>query len=216
VGWSGACSGTGTCSVMMDGDKAVMAIFDLQGRYNLTVIRSGTGSGTVTSSPAGISCGTNCSETYSRVQRVRLTARPDDDSVFAGWSGGNCSGKGICAIRVDSPTMIIANFVEKAPHIGISPASIDFGGVKVERSIRKRLAITNNGTEDLSAVASGLEGTDFSIGGKASVTVKPKRTINLSVVFRPISPGPEVTLLKITSNDPDQPSLDIPLSGTGL
>jgi len=200
----------------MDSDKAVMAIFDLQGQYYLTVIRSGTGSGTVTSSPAGISCGTNCSETYSRVQRVSLTAMPDANSTFTGWSGGSCSGTGICNVTVDSPMVITAGFTKKSSHISVSPASIDFGDIKMGRNMRKRLAITNNGTGDLLIAADGLEGTDFSISGRTSATVKPKRTINLSVVFRPTSPGPEVTFLKITSNDPDRPSIDVPLGGTGL
>jgi hypothetical protein len=215
VGWSGECKGTGTCLVTMDNDKAVEAVSDLQGDV-LRIIKSGTGSGTVTSN-TGIDCGidrTDCVQTYSGVQMVRLRASPDDDSVFAGWSGGNCSGKGICAIRVDSPTMVIADFIEKAPHIGISAASIDFGDIKMGRSMRKRLAITNNGTGDLLVTAGGLEGTDFSISGRASVTAKPKRTIYLSVVFRPTSPGPEVALLEITSNDSDKPFIDIPLAGT--
>ena len=40
----------------------------------LTVGKSGTGSGTVTSSPAGINCGSDCSEAYASGTSVTLTA----------------------------------------------------------------------------------------------------------------------------------------------
>jgi photosystem II stability/assembly factor-like uncharacterized protein len=215
TGWSGECSGTGTCSVTVNSDKAVVAVFDLQGQYGLRITKSGTGSGTVASSPAGIDCGDDCTETYPKVQRVRLMAKPDADSTFGGWSGGSCLGTGICVVTVDSPTLITGSFIKKIPHFSVSPISIDFGSVKTGRSIRKRLAITNSGTGDLSVVAGGLEGTDFTISGRAAVTVKPKRTIYLSVAFRPSSTGSQVTLLKIASNDPDAPSIDLPLTGIG-
>jgi hypothetical protein len=53
----------------------------------LTVSKEGTGSGTVTSGPAGINCGGDCSESYNVDTVVTLTATPDAGSVFSGWSG---------------------------------------------------------------------------------------------------------------------------------
>ena len=49
----------------------------------LTVIKAGNGSGTVTSEPAGIDCGSDCEEWYPTKQRVTLTAVADPGSVFA-------------------------------------------------------------------------------------------------------------------------------------
>jgi hypothetical protein len=58
----------------------------------LTVSRSGTGSGTIASSPAGINCGTDCSESYVNGSVVALSAIAQTGSVFAGWSGSaDCS-----------------------------------------------------------------------------------------------------------------------------
>ncbi len=55
--------------------------------YTVTVQKAGTGSGTVTSSPAGIDCGATCSASFASFLAVSLQALPDPGSVFAGWSG---------------------------------------------------------------------------------------------------------------------------------
>ena len=57
----------------------------------LTVNKDGGGSGTVTSDPAGINCGTDCTEDYALGTVVTLTARPGVKSYFVGWSG-DCAG----------------------------------------------------------------------------------------------------------------------------
>jgi hypothetical protein len=60
--------------------------------YNLKVTKEGTGTGRVSSSPAGIDCGTNCSAGYLVGTVVTLTATPTPGSTFAGWSGDpDCS-----------------------------------------------------------------------------------------------------------------------------
>ncbi|CAN5867248.1 hypothetical protein BH18ACT6_BH18ACT6_10000 [soil metagenome] len=53
--------------------------------------KTGTDTGTVTSSPTGINCGTDCTEAYSNGTVVTLTATPAAGSTFAGWSGA-CTG----------------------------------------------------------------------------------------------------------------------------
>jgi len=78
--------------------------------FTLTVAKSGTGTGTVTSSPEGISCGADCSEAYTAGTTVTLTATPDTDSVFSGWSG-DCSGTDpAVTVIVDGEKSCIATF----------------------------------------------------------------------------------------------------------
>ncbi|MDN5942644.1 MAG: S8 family serine peptidase [Nitrospira sp.] len=63
-----------------------------------TVIKAGTGTGTVTSIPAGINCGSDCSEQFPGGTTVTLTATADGGSTFTGWSGGGCTGTGACVV----------------------------------------------------------------------------------------------------------------------
>ena len=55
--------------------------------HTLTVTKAGAGSGVVSSSPAGISCGSDCTQTYDAGTDVTLVPAPVAGSVFAGWAG---------------------------------------------------------------------------------------------------------------------------------
>src|SRR4029079_17796177 len=65
--------------------------------YLLSVTNAGTG--TVTSSPAGINCGSDCSEAFVSGAIVSLTATAPAGSSFAGWSGA-CSGTATCQVTM--------------------------------------------------------------------------------------------------------------------
>ena len=77
--------------------------------YDLTVTKAGTGSGTITSSPSGINCGADCSETYTDGTAVSLTATPAGGSSFTGWSGA-CSGTGACNLTMSANRSVTATF----------------------------------------------------------------------------------------------------------
>jgi hypothetical protein len=109
TGWSGACAGTGGCTVSMTEARSVTATFDLQTR-TLTVTKSGSGSGSVSSSPAGISCGASCNHDYAYATSVTLTATADAGDAFTGWSGA-CSGTGACTVSMTEAQSVTATFV---------------------------------------------------------------------------------------------------------
>ncbi len=78
--------------------------------FNLKAILAGNGSGTVTSSPSGISCPGECEEAYEEDVEVTLTAAPSTGSTFTGWSGGGCAGTGTCKVKITAATEVTATF----------------------------------------------------------------------------------------------------------
>ena len=73
-------------------------------------MKAGSGSGTVTSVPSGIDCGTDCSETWAGpTPLVTLTATPDPPYRFLGW-GGPCAGTSTCEVAVDANITVTATF----------------------------------------------------------------------------------------------------------
>lgn len=111
-GWGSgsSCSGTGTCTVTVDSAKSVNATFNPK-TYTLTVVKSGGGSATITSSVAGINCGSTCSATYNTGTSVTLTASAASGSMFAGWSATGCSGTGTCTVTLTANTSVTAGVV---------------------------------------------------------------------------------------------------------
>src|SRR5207245_5044420 len=71
TGWSGGCTGKGSCTVILTSATAITATFDRQ-TFTLTVSKAGTSDGTVTSTPAGITCGMSCAGSYADRKSTRL------------------------------------------------------------------------------------------------------------------------------------------------
>src|SRR5207247_2272940 len=167
-GWSGAgCSGTGSCLVTMNAAQAVNASFTQL--YTLTVTKAGSGSGTVTSSPAGINCGATCSASFASGTSVTLTATPASGSVFGSWSGAGCSGTGSCVVTMNAAQSVTATFLPNPSQaqtvsfiargdfaVGTNPKSVavsDFNG-----DGRLDLAVTNASSYDVPGTVSVLLG----------------------------------------------------------
>jgi len=134
TGWSGACSGTATCTVSMSEAKNVVATFNLVtiSSYTLTVSKTGFGEGNIASSTTGISCGSDCTESYVSGTSVTLIATPSSGSTFTGWSGA-CSGTGTCTISMSEAKTVSAGFslvlVSNlgAPVVSVSPVGLALG-----------------------------------------------------------------------------------------
>jgi hypothetical protein len=108
AGWSGACSGTGPCTLTMGADQTATARFESD--KTLTLTRAGNGAGTVSSSPAGIICGSTCAHAFGHGTAVTLTAVASARSRFAGWSGA-CSGTGRnCTLTMSEARSVSATF----------------------------------------------------------------------------------------------------------
>lgn len=120
-GWSGACTNlSGTCTVTMNQLRNVTATFNsvsVSNSLNVSVV----GSGSVSSSPSGITCPNDCFESYLSTQSVTLTATPINGASFTGWSGA-CSGTGTCTVSMSLARSVTATFTSggSIPVVSIS------------------------------------------------------------------------------------------------
>jgi len=78
----------------------------------LSVDTTGRGSGTITSSPGGIDCGSSCARLFAYGSSVTLNASAAAGSLFTGWSGGGCSGTGSCTVSLSSDQTVTATFIQ--------------------------------------------------------------------------------------------------------
>jgi hypothetical protein len=88
--------------------------------YTITVTPAGLGGGEVTSSPSGISCGEDCTETVVQGNTVVLTATPNATSAFDGWSGTyGCTGTSTCTVSsIAANAAVTATFsVKETPPV---------------------------------------------------------------------------------------------------
>jgi Divergent InlB B-repeat domain len=122
TGWgAGPCEGTGTCTFTISGATTVVANFaQSTNNFTLAVTEAGTGTGTVSSVPAGINCPTTCSASFASGAVVVLTATAAEGSTFVGWSGvAGCPGTGTCTVTVSAAQTVTATF-----NSGTSPVTI--------------------------------------------------------------------------------------------
>jgi len=111
TGWSGYCSGTGSCQIPMTATRSVTATFS-RNTFILSVSKAGAGNGTITSTPAGINCGSTCSFPFTENTLITLTAVPaSSKDRFSGWSAEGCPGTGVCVVTMSAARSVTANFV---------------------------------------------------------------------------------------------------------
>jgi subtilisin family serine protease len=113
TGWQGGgCEGsTGPCTIVMDESEVYLAAFFTQTAMILDAEKTGSGAGTVTSSPSGINCGATCSAGFTPGAEVTLTALPGQGSRLTGWSGCYSVSGNTCTVVLTNHRSVSANFV---------------------------------------------------------------------------------------------------------
>lgn len=103
------------------------------------------------------------------------------------------------------------------PDIDVSPLSHDFGDVELGTSRTVIVTISNVGNGDLTVSGIGLE-TDFAITSApdSAIVVEPSQTADVEITYTPSVLGYNSAVLKITSDDPDEPVVEVQLSAVGI
>jgi alpha-tubulin suppressor-like RCC1 family protein len=182
--WSGCDAVSGqTCTVTVNAATTVTATFDPK-TFPLTVLKTGAGGGGVASDPAGISCGADCSESYDVGTTVVLTATPDAQSTFHGWSGCDAVSGQTCTVTVNASTTVTATFdlktfpltVLKNGGGGVTAAGIQCAP-DCSESYAAGTTVVLTATPDARSTFHGWTGCDTVSGPTCTVTVNAATTV---------------------------------------
>ncbi len=175
--------------------------------FTVALSRSGSGSGTITSSPAGLNCGTACSTTFASGSAVALTATPASGSVFAGWSGtADCSDGSItvsgnisctATFNIQTFALTVAKAGNGSGTVSSNPAGINCGS-SCSATLNSGTAVTLTATPASGSMFAGWSGTGCSSGSvtlnanttcTATFSVVPQYTLTTNVVNQITSSG---------------------------
>ena len=109
VDWSDGVLTAARTDINVTANLSVTANFVID-TYALTITRAGLGTGTISSSPAGIDCGAVCSGSFDYGTIVLLTATPSASSSFTGWSGDYTGTENPLQITMDGAKTLQATF----------------------------------------------------------------------------------------------------------
>jgi hypothetical protein len=236
AGWSGACTGTGACSVTMSAAQSVTATFTATiTNYSLGVTLAGTGTGTVTSNPAGINCPTTCSASFNSGTVVKLTAAAGTGSGFAGWSGA-CTGTGSCSVTMSAAQSVTATF--NVPVSGFAFVQVNAATPQTASASVAVAYPTSERVGDLNVVIVGWNDTTSTVqsvldnlGNTYTLAIGPTKGTGLTqsiyyarnivggkttvtVTFNQAAKYPDIRLLEYSGADPTSP-LDVTAGSTG-
>jgi PASTA domain/Divergent InlB B-repeat domain len=205
---AGSCNAVGSYEVEGEGGSqgVLLGTSTTPPRKTLTVSKSGTGSGTITSSPSGIDCGSTCASGFDIGSEVTLTATPNANSYLVGWSGsfsGNCDNIGPCQVAVNSASTVTADFALKSyvltvhksgngsGNVSSVPAGLDCGPIcssLFDAGTKVTLVATpHSGSKLATWSGGGCSGT-----GDCHVTIAPNTTLTATFVKQPKCVVPNV------------------------
>ncbi len=109
---------------------------------------------------------------------------------------------------------------DAAPDIVVTPESHDFSALSVDgvTTETKEFSVTNEGDASLQITDVELDDANapFTISAIGSVLVEPGGTTAFSVTFQPVTAEAVSATVYVNSNDPDEPSVPVALTGSGI
>lgn len=202
TGWSGACAGVGTCEVTFGAtDSSVTATF---GQIAHPVSVTVTGSGSVSADSGAIGgcteAGGTCSGSYDEGTEVTLTATPDAQHTFAGWTGCTTESGTECKVTVEAAEDVTANFAPITHQLTVaksgdgsgtvtsSPAGIDCGAT-CAADFDEEASVTLTAVADPGSEFTGWSGAGCSGTGTCVVTLGEDASVVADFAKKPEEAG---------------------------
>jgi hypothetical protein len=117
-----------------------------------------------------------------------------------------------------APVMVnlSASAVSAQSQLSLSASSVNFGSVSVGSKGNSNLVLNNTGATDVTISLLTLTGAEFTISGVTTPkTISAGQSATIAVTFTPTATGNATGSLAITSNDTANPTMTVPLSGSG-
>jgi hypothetical protein len=134
-------------------------------------------------------------------------------------AAGDMSGTLSVGVNSATTPMVLnlsATGVSPQQQISLSSPAVDFGTVSVGTQGTHSLVITNAGAADLTVSVVALTGSEFSLSGIATPKIiSSGQTAALTLAFVPTAAGSANGSLAVTSNDPANPTVNVPVTGSG-
>jgi len=186
-------------------------------QYTLTAAISPATAGSL--SGLGIDCPDDCQEVLDKGTELTLTAATLENTTLTGFEGCDSTNGATCTITLDTDRTVTALFDELLPDLLVEPDSYDFGETYVGVPSPTHLfTLTNVGDWELNLEKVEIAGADkqhfaLSDANPAPAALAPGAFATVSVWFDPLAAGDKTADLVITSDDPDEGEVKIPLVG---
>jgi hypothetical protein len=191
AGWGGDCAAAGSalqCTLPASGGAPRAVTVRFNALRALAVTIAGSGAGTVTSTPAGINCSQNgaagCTGSFADGATVTLSAAPDVNSTFGGWSGA-CTGTGTCTVTLSQAAAVTATFNIRPNPV---PFNVTVNSSAGEYRIDLVYDLYVNGV--LNSTRGRLTTVLTSAGAQPTLTLDADLGSQVTLSLRPSSSGP--------------------------
>lgn len=196
----------------------------ITGSANRIITVTSSGTGPLSVSNVALS-GTNATE-FSQSHNCTTVTAGESCSISLTFTPASVGSKSalltIASDDASTPSVAVSISAEGTdqplPNIVVAPPTFTFANTQVGASTQVLLAIANTGSAQLDVGSISIGGTNsasFSQTNDCS-SLAVFSICNLTATFSPTVEGVNVATLTITSNDPDTPSYEISLSGSGL
>jgi formylglycine-generating enzyme required for sulfatase activity len=146
-------------------------------------------------------------------QDVTVTFTPNDMGVQSATLivSSDDSDEGSLAVSLSGNGV-----AQPVPDISLSSSSISFGEGQVGQSFTQSFTISNSGSAVLAVGKISSSSDRFVSSDAGNFTLNPNETRSINVTFNPNTTGQFSESVTIISDDPDENSLALTLTGTGV